>query len=721
LLLCYTLRTPRLLRLRRRFAWLVSVAVSIVFFVTFLGIVCTHAAQAQMQTQPPRRAWMLDSLESSWKTYQASEITDTSVTRLLNRLTAEFSTDNPSKAREYAFIAKRVAERIGDRYALAVAFKNLGMLFLQQSNFNDALESYLAARKLFEELQSLGSVAETQRAIGIVHSKQKNFTAAIESMRKAQDYYETAGNKFELSKTYLNLGTIYWANTQPQRALEFYWRSSSLQEEIGDRGGLVASLTSIGAAYHELQRLDSAAVYAFRALKLAQQDGIASAAPAALRAATSSISIVHLYFNIASIYLDQNRINDALVYLQKVITLTESTGDRESRCRAYGLLADLYEEIKQPDLALPYFRRYSYLSDSLYSERSARLSAEMDAKYDLVQKETDLVKKESEIQQQRQQQRNLLIGLVLIVIIAVLLLYGYNIKQKSELVLQQKNLELGAANLEISRQNVHLEELNSEKNEFLGIVAHDLKNPILSIRLLAQILHDQDTTPPEERQRYTDTIVSSSDQMTRIINNLLDVNAIEQGGIKLDPTEIDLSIAAYNVFEEYETIAANKGVKLHYHSTSDAECLADQMALTQILDNLISNAVKYSPSGKNVWIRVSAGRAWQYPPLQAGSAQSTNGKSLEKSLDKSLGKPLEQSQCVRVEIQDEGPGLSADDKKKLFGKFVRLSAQPTAGERSTGLGLSIVKKMVTVMHGHVWCESELGRGATFIVELPAVG
>ena len=74
--------------------------------------------------------------------------------------------------------------------------------------------------------------------------------------------------------------------------------------------------------------------------------------------------------------------------------------------------------------------------------------------------------------------------------------------------------------------------------------------------------------------------------------------------------------------------------------------------------------------------------------------------------------------AVRIEIQDEGEGISAEDMKRLFGKFARLSARPTGGEHSTGLGLSIVKKMVEAMNGKVWCESEVGKGATFIVELP---
>ena len=101
------------------------------------------------------------------------------------------------------------------------------------------------------------------------------------------------------------------------------------------------------------------------------------------------------------------------------------------------------------------------------------------------------------------------------------------------------------------------------------------------------------------------------------------------------------------------------------------------------MDNLISNAVKYSPKGKSIFVRV----------------REVEGR-------------------VRAEVQDEGPGISAEDRKRLFGKFARLTARPTAGEHSTGLGLAIVKRLVESMQGEVRCESELGQGATFIVELP---
>jgi signal transduction histidine kinase len=111
----------------------------------------------------------------------------------------------------------------------------------------------------------------------------------------------------------------------------------------------------------------------------------------------------------------------------------------------------------------------------------------------------------------------------------------------------------------------------------------------------------------------------------------------------------------------------------------------DDNRLHQVLENLISNAVKYSPHGKNIIIRLR-----------------------------------QDERHVRCEIQDEGPGLSDSDKQKLFGKFTRLAAKPTGREHSTGLGLFIVKKLVELMNGAVWCESELGQGATFIVEFPVM-
>jgi two-component system, sensor histidine kinase and response regulator len=258
------------------------------------------------------------------------------------------------------------------------------------------------------------------------------------------------------------------------------------------------------------------------------------------------------------------------------------------------------------------------------------------------------------------------------------------------------HLELKHARDTIVRYGLELSRLNEEKNEFMGIAAHDLRNPLGAITGYAEILIEEmeslQPSVPEpgaravrEAGECAGRIRETSRRMAEMVQNLLDANRIERGEMQLNLAPLDLSQAVAAVLETQRSRAAAKQQTLHWRNEAGSvSVLADATVLTQVIENLVSNAVKYSPTGKNIYVRLR---------------RSPEG--------------------TRCEVQDEGPGLSAEDQKKLFGKFARLSAKPTGGEHSTGLGLSIVKKMVEAMNGKVWCESELGKGATFIVEFPA--
>jgi PAS domain S-box-containing protein len=239
-------------------------------------------------------------------------------------------------------------------------------------------------------------------------------------------------------------------------------------------------------------------------------------------------------------------------------------------------------------------------------------------------------------------------------------------------------------NQEIESKNAELLKLNQEKNEFLGIAAHDLKNPLSTIQGFAELILSDSISSKKEILEFVDHIEKSSHQMFDLITNLLDVNRIESGKLNIAPMNINILPTVSHLVKSYTERAKAKDITLHFEA-SEAEYLVffDQSALHQVLDNLISNAVKYSHRGKNVFIRLS-----------------------------------KNDKVVRCEIQDEGPGLSSEEQDKLFGKFTRLSPKPTGGENSTGLGLFIVKKLLETMKGKVWCESEDGKGATFIITLP---
>jgi predicted ATPase/signal transduction histidine kinase len=236
---------------------------------------------------------------------------------------------------------------------------------------------------------------------------------------------------------------------------------------------------------------------------------------------------------------------------------------------------------------------------------------------------------------------------------------------------------------QLAEQNERLVQLNQEKNEFLGIAAHDLKNPLSGILGLAQLIEESvDDLSTEELLDMAGDISTSAKQMFDLIVNLLDVNQIESGKFNINLQAIDLAFILQRIVTSYQDRAATKQIALHYQPPDFSAITQLDLNITrQILDNLVSNAIKYSPLGQNVYVRF-----------------------------------IETEQTIRCEIQDEGPGLSEQDQQKLFGKFTRLSTKPTAGEHSTGLGLFIVKKLVAALNGNVWCESVLGEGATFIVE-----
>ena len=261
--------------------------------------------------------------------------------------------------------------------------------------------------------------------------------------------------------------------------------------------------------------------------------------------------------------------------------------------------------------------------------------------------------------------------------------------KKEELLMRIKtHLDLRFFALAIQDKNENLARLNKEKNEFLGIAAHDLKNPLSAIKGLAELIEKFNADlSPEEIVDSAQQIRVSSEFMFQIIIDLLDINAIEEGRFVLNMSDFEPDIIVNMVVNKFAPSAEKKDIKLNTSCNCPGINInADAGKVQQVLDNLISNAIKFSPFGLNIWV------------------------SSELILSDGM---------VRITVKDEGPGISEEDKTKLFKKFSKLTARPTNEENSTGLGLSIVKRLVEEMKGRIYCESELGHGAAFVVEFPS--
>ena len=240
---------------------------------------------------------------------------------------------------------------------------------------------------------------------------------------------------------------------------------------------------------------------------------------------------------------------------------------------------------------------------------------------------------------------------------------------------QKKNIE---------NVNQELIDLNAEKNHLIGIVAHDLRNPLTSGLSIANQLKMNDTHLKDEDKESVDFLVNSLNRMDSMVSKILDIRVIEEKKINLNCERTDFGKVLQEVYMNFKDRAKKKKIQVHLDSKK-LYAIADRNYLTQVFENLLSNAIKFSPSDRNVWITMD-----------------------------------EQNGEILINFKDEGPGLTEEDKKLIFRKFQRLSAQPSAGEKSTGLGLSIVKKYVDIMGGRVWFESTAGKGANFIVSFEKV-
>lgn len=241
---------------------------------------------------------------------------------------------------------------------------------------------------------------------------------------------------------------------------------------------------------------------------------------------------------------------------------------------------------------------------------------------------------------------------------------------------------------QLQEANAQLRQASQLKSRLLATVAHDLKNPLTSILLLAdRIQPTGGASDPAMRQaRRIQDIVH---RMIQTLNGLLDAAVQELDTVSLKVEEANLGDLVHEVVQANEPYATRKDIRLCYRETLGAECwgCVDRLRLGQAVDNLVNNAIKYSPSGRNVWVDLGL-------------------------------RVVDGEDRAHLEVRDEGPGFTAEDLQHAFGLFQRLSAQPTGGECSTGLGLSIVKQVVELHGGWISIESRPGQGASILVELP---
>jgi signal transduction histidine kinase len=635
---------------------------------------------------------------------------------------------NYVQASECYFRALPLQEDVRDSIGLAVSFDNLGVCCRMQGNYERASEFHTRALEVDKAIGNRNHAAYAMMGLGAVREAEglygEAFTLYTEALQIRQELHHQQGIAISMAA----LGKLYHKRREPAQALAMQQRALALQDSIRDRNGMAASMVEIGRILLE-SSLESK-----RESKSESKRESSSASGSRLSNPCS--------------------IDTAYGYAMQALQLAQDIGSKSLLYESLQLCAEVLRAKGQFEEALVYFTSAAAVKDSVFSQQNAQHLAELTAQRELDRKEQalQLLAKDKEVTAAWRNGLILWTMLLAALVLVLVLRARENKRASTEIMRQQRileeqareielmNTELQAVNESLEHKNAQLLDLNDEKNEFLGIATHDLKSPLSGIRSLARVLEsDYDHVEAERVRSFAELIRRSADQMFALIKNLLDVNALEQGMRTLHLEEVDVVPLVREVLAHAERHAAEKSIALDCSMPASALAYADVSALEQVVENLISNAIKFSPHGKNVFVRIrvvvdeekghfSLGVGHLFDeatnaPMNNDQQSSNQGQMTYPPMtnDQVTHTPLAAAQFIRLEVADEGPGILLTDKPKLFAKFARLAAKPTGDEHSTGLGLSIAKTMTEAMHGRIWCESAPEQGivgATFVVMLP---
>ncbi len=262
------------------------------------------------------------------------------------------------------------------------------------------------------------------------------------------------------------------------------------------------------------------------------------------------------------------------------------------------------------------------------------------------------------------------------------------------ITIRQKNKENRQLIDQLEKSNTMLADLHerevqlsNEKSKFMSMAAHDLRSPLNAIMSIAELIKNDQDQLTEEQTEYLDYISESAHKMSTMINNFLDVQKIEEGENNTTrPENVNVYRLLKAILMGSQPKASSKNISLNLESDcKDTTFCTDKAMFSQVAENLISNAIKYSPSNTTVTVSLTGNK-------------NNNGFTMS--------------------VSDQGPGIKKEEQKQLFEPYADISTQPTGDESSTGLGLSIVKNRMDTLSGSIQCDSEIDKGTTFTTYFP---
>jgi signal transduction histidine kinase len=554
--------------------------------------------------------------------------------------------------------AMSMAEQQRDSSQIAYSHNNIGRLFFDQGIHSKALLYFIQAKKLFESQHDPAGLAYVHQSLGRIHDIQKDFKKAEENFRQAYWLRLQLGNARDIMAALVFLGTLYKDEEKIDSALQYFLKADSVGKTINDRINLAEIQIHLAECYLSKGQLDSAQRLSASGLKVITALKAMGIMARALLVRGQVMAALFKSTEARGLYL-------------RALEITDQTKELEERKNAHYLLWKLAEqEGKQRESTL-HHNQFLIIQDTLKDLEVTRHLERFQFESEIQKKDLESqfarAKAASTIQAARWQ--NIILGSVAFLTLLATFIFRRNSRQAKKI------------NQRLVEQNHKLEELNHEKDTLMNIVAHDLKSPLNRISGLVHLMEIDRS--PESLAQYLNITKKTTQAGLTLIGDLLDVNAATASHLNPEMKSVDLCALIDVKIESFTETAREKSIAITKLQGEKTVVQTDPEFINRILDNLLSNAIKFSHPNSNV--AINYGR--------------TEGNFF-------------------ISVKDSGPGFSDDDQAKLYQKFRRLSARPTGGESSNGLGLALIKYLVDRLNGTIELNSKDRKGSEFIVTIP---
>lgn len=621
---------------------------------------------------------------------KARDLPDSSKVKFLN----DFAWNNRSKSPQFSLQsaqeALKIAESIGNKKLQSTSLNFIGVIYRNLGKYDLSINTYNKALAIAEEVKDSVQIAYAYNNIGGIFRLEGNNKIALEYILKALGIFERKKDKQGMSYCTLNIGLIYRRLQDYIKSLEYLNYTLKIRNEINDIPGKALALNQIAEVNMDMGSIDTALKYYYEVEKqykeIDDRKGLAAtwgglggvflvkrdyntALNYRLRALDMSKKINYLeglvtnYNNLGKLYYLLGKTDESKNCFDNALKIALGMKEIYGQLECYRFLAEYYEFRKDLKSALEYSKKYYSLRDSVTRKETIAMIYQFEANRRDMKNEVEksLLTKENELQRKQ--------ATYLLIMVIVIALFSVIIYRKARTT---------------KKLNEQLSELNSIKDRFFHIVAHDLKNPFTSMLGFSEILEEEyNELSDDERLNLIKEMRFVIKSNFSLLENLLNWADSQRKEASVNKINIDLGQIISENDSIFRAAMKNKRLNAVLNAEKNISVYADLDMLKTILRNLISNAIKFSPPEGLITIDV-----------------------------------LRKGQFAEISIKDNGAGMDQEKISSLFQLGKIVATRGTAGEQGTGLGLVLCREFVEKNGGKIGIESEPGKGSRFYFTLP---